>query len=506
MTDPLSPIQFGTSGHRGLIGSGFTADHVRAISQAVATYLIQNHLPLKIILGYDPRQGNDPLRTPGSFTQIAVTTLLNTGISVLFCTDYCPTPVISWAITHYQLGGGLILTASHNPPSYNGLKFNPPNGAPAPTEITTQLQTLANTYLHNPTQQAQNPGQLTPFNPIDEFAKSLVALVQTYVPLPQSKLLIDAKHGATAATWEAIAHHSGIQLKFIHQAPSPTFEGIDPNPTLIPGLSKLQALLTKEFSPMACANDPDGDRHILLDENGTPLTPEETTLIIAQYFLDQNLPLKGIVTTVASSGLIKSFCTQNNLFFAETAVGFKYFAPYFEDAQSEKKLLLGVESSGGFSISSHTQEKCGFIPALLVLAIQAKTGLPVSKLTQNIHNHYGHFYFLEDAVTLTNTQKESLKALITSNPISTLTPHFSFPIQEFSTQDGLKLRFRNEKTWSLWRLSGTEPVARIYVESTNPVTSQTLLENARQFLLTSAHLPSVFLVLMLAHFLTSFFN
>ncbi len=505
-----SPIVFGTSGHRGIIGEGFTAPQVRAVAFAVADYLKSLTPRPQVILGYDPRQGNDPERRVGSFTQVAVDTLLAQGIDVVFCPDYCPTPVISWSIVHYGLQGGLILTASHNPPMYNGIKFNPQNGAPAPSDVTTQIQDLANGYLHQAPSPVLMPGTLTILNPIPDFAKALATLVRAYVPTSfhaETLLAIDTKHGATASTWEALCHHLQVRPKFVHQEPSSTFEGIDTNPTQISSLTALRALVVEKWMMMGCSNDPDGDRHLVVDETGTPLTPEETALIIAQFFLDQGYPLSGIASTVASSAILRLFCEENRLAYFETAVGFKYFAPYFEAAQAAGTVVMGVESSGGFSLSSHTLEKCGFLPVLLVLGICQQTGISVSDWVKRIHDRYGDFYFLETSQTVSEAQKDTLRSYIQAPSAAVLQTFFAMPLDKVSTEDGLKLHFEADTAWVLLRLSGTEPVARVYVESRSEVTSQILLAGAQHlFLLPSSHLSAVFFVLVFAHFFTTFFN
>ncbi len=139
-------ISFGTSGHRGIIGKDFTVRHVHAIGKAVAVYLKRAKPTPTIFVGYDPRTGNSPERVEGSFTQELVSTLTKEGVNVHFSDACCPTPYVSWYVVKNKLDGGLMLTASHNPPNYNGIKFNPANGAPAPTSVTQELEQLANDF------------------------------------------------------------------------------------------------------------------------------------------------------------------------------------------------------------------------------------------------------------------------------------------------------------------------------------------------------------------------
>jgi phosphoglucomutase len=462
------PIQFGTSGHRGIMGSGFTHDHVRAIAQAVAGYLYRNNTISSIIIGYDPRSGNDPKGSADSYTGTAINALLEQGIDVWMCEKYTPTPVVSWAIGHFQLGGGLILTASHNPPQYNGIKFNPSNGAPAPTAITQFIETKANQYLETPLPPQAKHGQLKWMSPSIEFARALIeSLIKHGLPPGSGKpsdipFAVDAKHGAVAFTWVAFSVLLDWPLTCLNLLPLPDFGGIEPNPVKTQFLDSLKAKQQTIKAPLAISNDPDGDRHQILDENGSPLSPEETCLIIAHFLVQTGLPLAGISTTLASSLCIKRFCDTHKLEFDETAVGFKYFAPALEKAKEEEKLWLGVESSGGFSASFHTLEKCGFLPGIWLMFIIHLTQKPLSQLKQEIKAAYGTTVFIEDEVALDEASKVSLKASFKALNADEWNV-FAAPITRLSNTDGLKLYF-DDGSWILCRLSGTEPVVRIYAE------------------------------------------
>jgi len=481
----MKKIEFGTSGHRGIMGKNFTHAHLIAISQSLATYLNDTNLPKKIILGYDPRKGNDPHLRDHSFTKTIVDTLISQGISVYFCDTYCPTPVISFSIPHYNLSGGLILTASHNPPEYNGLKFNPINGAPAPTHITNILQKTANTYLKSPPNTAPQKGQFYTINPTKEFAYHIKTLISLYFPKLNSEkitLIVDCKHGATSQTWIALSQNLPINIHLINDTPHSDFGNTDPNPTQITGLSQLKESLHTYPNAMGIANDPDGDRHILLDENGNALTPEETSLIIAAYLLKNTPHFKGIVSTVASSMILKEFTQKHHLSYEETPVGFKYFSPYFEKAIKKNNLILGIESSGGLSLSSHTQEKCGFLPGLMVAMISKVSHTPISKLKELLYTQLQKTTFLETSMQLSNDQMNVVKSIIKTPSIEHLKNKFTSPLLDMSTKDGLKLIFK--ESWILFRPSGTEPVLRLYVETLSQQASAQFLKEAQEFIHT----------------------
>lgn len=217
---PMYPVSFGTSGHRGIIGKSFTIRHVKAICWAISTYLKKESKTPNIAVGYDPRQGNSPTLENGSFTKAVVDTLLNTGCNVHFMQDYTPTPTISWYVQSNNLDGGLILTASHNPPNYNGLKFNSRNGAPATTEITEEIEILANNYLNKPIQKTTS-GFLKQVETTEKFCHHLKTLSEslTTTHLKPTHFVVDVKYGSCAKTWQKLALLSKSNLTVINKDP-----------------------------------------------------------------------------------------------------------------------------------------------------------------------------------------------------------------------------------------------------------------------------------------------
>ena len=259
------------------------------------------------------------------------------------------------------------------------------------------------------------------------------------------------------------------------------FGNIETNPTKIPSLDSLKILQKEKNALIATANDPDGDRFICLDEDGNALLPETITTIIAHYLVKKERPLTGITTTLASSRLCKVATKKLGLTFNETAVGFKYFAPYFEEAKKHNTLELAVESSGGFSTSWHTFEKCGFIPALLLAAIIIDTGKTTSELKKEIDSTFGTTIFLEDEYHYPAEKKQDLNTFFTQCSKENLDQSFTDSIDSINSVDGLKIVFTNQD-WLLFRLSGTEPLARIYCESEDKETAEQLIETGKKLL------------------------
>lgn len=486
-------VSFGTSGHRGLVGDSFTLAHVQAIAVGVSHWLRDADAPLCVAIGYDSRDGNDPERAPGSFTHILVETLLDYGVSVWFANAPMPTPVMSWVVTQYQLGGALILTASHNPPQYNGLKFNPPNGAPADVAVTSFIENAANMYIKNQTPSVYSRGELSLRDNFPQlFADGLYHRIADFLgtfDLSQSRILIDAAHGAVAKTWEAVFTRFGILENAILCAdPLKDFGGLEPNPTHAKAFGRLQSVIQEQQSwgrswDMAIGNDPDGDRHIVLDDLGVPLTPEETAVLILEMLLAAGQRPHAVASTLASSALVKSACEAHSIRYVETAVGFKYFAAVFEDADEAGGFALGVESSGGFSISRHTYEKCGFLPLMLAHYMRT-TGKPLSVLRQSL-SRYGTFVFSESSFGFDPSKKPELIRFFAEVESDALTALISAESSDKTIQidrrDGLKVAMASG-AWVLVRLSGTEPIGRIYAESETGEETQRLIKQMQALL------------------------
>ena len=481
-----SEIMFGTSGHRGIVGQNFTIKHVEAICAAVCT-LLENDPKKTIIVGYDPRDGNSEQLKQNTFTDIVVSTLKRYGFTVLIFDTFSPTPLVSWYITHYHLSGGLILTASHNAPHYNGIKFNPRNGAPAPSDTTQRIEALSNDYLINglPTP-PEKPGSHQLVFAEKDFSFSLIGLIKQLSQKPilfqNLSIAIDAKHGACGPLWDIFfALFPSKALKTFHFQPLPDFGGLEPNPTKYEHLSDLSQHIINHHFDIGIANDPDGDRHVILDETGRHLIPEETTLIILDYLIRKDVEVAGIATTVASSRIIKQACQDHGIEFHETAVGFKHFASFFEACENKDIIGLAVESSGGFSISNHIFEKCGFLPGLLLVQIIADTGLSLSQLKQAVYACYGQSVFLEKEYRFNETQKDQLTSIFSTIKRADLGQYFDVSIESIHTIDGVKLVFSNQD-WVLLRLSGTEPVVRLYAESDTHANTSTLLSRTQLLL------------------------
>ncbi|MEK9657993.1 MAG: hypothetical protein VW378_06465 [bacterium] len=469
-------IKFGTSGYRGIINQSFSNIEIHAIGLAIATLLHKKYTQPHIAIAYDPREGNCPHLQASSFTYILTQTLINAGISITFFTDYAPTPFLSWYVPAHSLQGGIILTASHNPPEYNGLKFNPKNGAPADPSTTQEIEcNLAQKNLQTHTKKGTLYNTTPNWKIFSETIKENLIKIGLQIPKNINlHIAVDCKHGTSAKLWEAVKETFHIDtLTLLHKEPKSDFNHLDTNPCNTEALTQLKSIIQTNNIPLGIANDPDADRHIILDEKGTPLTPEETGLIILDFFLSVNINCHALISTLASSRILKTAAQQNNLNYHECNIGFKYIAQHLERYKQKKEIAFGIESSGGFSSSFHTLEKCGFLPGILLSLALHHSKKPLSKHKEDIQKKYGFFHFKESSFTFKKETKTQLQKQLHLQTKETLQMHYNELIQTLNTDDGLKINF-NQTSWALLRFSGTEPVLRIYTESTNNLHSQTL--------------------------------
>ena len=481
----LKHIKFGTSGHRGIISSTFTANHIRAIITAISIYLKQ-YKQIKsprVLIGYDTRTGNSPLLEKSSYTYAVVECFIYHGINVGFCESFSPTPLVSWAIQKHAYDLGVILTASHNPPNYNGIKINDHHGAPASSDITEWIESEANAIFPtlSPDMFTHSIASVSYVNYTNEFISHLNTLLQQTFQLPfpsfSDRYLIDPKSGSSIEIWKAITADAIGTIDWHNDIASSNFNFQSPDPTHKNAINLLRSHC-KNNACIGFSNDPDADRHVLIDEHGKFISPEKIAAIIIEYCISEGIEISGIATTLANSSLIKKISSAHHIMCHETNIGFKYFTPFLTQARTQNKLCIGVESSGGFSISLHTFDKCGFLPILLILGIMKKTNTPLYELASTIDQTYLTFHFFEDSIeTISSVDLKDLM-LNTQDKLRKL---FEFPIDSINQRDGLKITFSNQD-WVLCRPSGTEPVIRIYAESTTIESAKHYVQHVKEYL------------------------
>jgi phosphoglucomutase len=467
-------IKFGTSGWRGIIGEDFTFDNVRIASQGIANSLKKNKQPGSgVIVAYDTRFLSE------KFASEAAKILAFNGIQAFLCTRDVPTPCVSFETVRRKAMGAINFTASHNPPEYNGLKFSTSNGAPALPEVTQQIEhEIHLVQQKNERLDVYERSELIEeIDPKDRYLKELHQKVDVDV-IRQSapRIAIDSLYGTSRDYLDYFLLESGIEVKIIHNYRDPYFGGFSPECSE-KNLVDLRTVVAEEHFDLGLATDGDADRFGIIDDRNR-FVPANTILGLLAIYLkrDRNIP-GGLARTVATTHLIDAIARKLGVPLYETQVGFKYIGELI----LENKIAFGGEESAGMSMYRHLPEKDGILACLLVAEMVSRTRKKLSELIEEMHAEFGNFYSKRLDLKLTNQLRESLASKL-DNPPRQLD---DLVVRDVNTTDGVKLIF-DDQTWLLFRLSGTEPVARLYAEASTAKDLKHLVEIGRKFVAPAA--------------------
>ena len=454
-------IKFGTDGWRGVIAWDFTFENVRRMAQALADYINENapsdekgKLP-KIFVGYDRRFMSD------LFAADIASIFRSNKIDVTLSDRPISTPVAA-CLSLSKFWMSVMVTASHNPSNYNGIKIKLAGGS-ASSRVTKEVEDFldCNSILLLYGQKAEQK-DLT-----DVYFKYVASHVNTKkLQAFKGKVAIDYMHGAAAGYLDRfLPAKQVISLRVEHD---PTFGGEQPEP-VEKNLSVLKETIVEKKAALGIAFDGDGDRVALVDEKGTYLTPCQIAAVLCDYLV-KNKKLKGkIVQTVSMGYLLKRIARKYNMMFEEVNVGFKHVA----ERMALEEVAFGVEESGGFAWRGNLPDRDGLTVALAFLEVMAATGKKASELCADIAEEYGASVYARrdlplskpvDKTILTEKLRKKLPKKINGRKVA-----------EFLTFDGLKILLDNDE-WLLLRPSGTEPVLRIYAESVTKKDTQALLD------------------------------
>jgi phosphoglucomutase len=467
-------IKFGTSGWRGIIGEDFTFDNVRIASQGIANYLKKSKQQGSgVIVAYDTRFLSE------KFASEAAKILAFNGIQAFLCTRDVPTPCVSFETMRRKAMGAINFTASHNPPEYNGLKFSTSNGAPALPDVTRQIEH----EIHLVQQKNERldvyerTELIEEIDPKDRYLKGLRQKVDVdIIHEVRPRIAIDALYGTSRDYLDYFLLESGIEVKSIHNYRDPYFGGFSPECSE-KNLSDLRTVVAEEHFDLGLATDGDADRFGIIDDRAR-FVPANTILGLMAVYLKRhrNIP-GGLARTVATTHLIDAIARKLDVPLYETQVGFKYIGELI----LADKIAFGGEESAGMSMYRHLPEKDGVLACLLVAEMVSRTRKKLSELIDDMHEEFGHFYSKRIDLKLTNQLKESLASKL-ENPPRQIE---DLKVREVNTTDGVKLIF-DDQSWLLFRLSGTEPVARLYAEASTPKDLKHVVEAGRKFVAPAA--------------------
>lgn len=454
-------IKFGTDGWRGIIADDFTFDRLTLVAPIAARVLSQTYRATAgnniIIVGYDRRFMAE------TFAQKTADAVVAAGFDVLLARGYASTPAFSWAVKHYNALGALVITASHNPGSYLGLKVKGAFGGSVPPEVTKQIEELLSTESSPPSK----PGTLQTFEPWANYCQALqqkVDINQIRNSITSGKLavFVDVMHGAAAG---GLAQILGVPVQEINNSRDPLFGGGAPEP-LPRYLSKLFRTIrtynrTKPTGSISVGFvfDGDGDRIAAVDGQGNFLSSQVLIPILIQHLAAKRGLTGEIVRTVSGSDLISRVAEMYHLPIYETPVGYKYIA----DRMLGSNVLLGGEESGGIGYANYIPERDGLLSALYLLEAISAEQMDLSELYKGLQDET-NFHSAYDRIDLPLASMDVRSRLLNQLQTQPLKEIAGKSVVDCLSIDGYKFRLA-DNSWLMIRFSGTEPVLRLYCEA-----------------------------------------
>lgn len=467
-------ISFGTDGWRSTMDSDFTVQNLSIAAQGIADYLQKQGYNKKgIIIGYDTRKNSQV------FAEEVAKVLLGNGIKVLLTDTDTPIPVVTFGILDKDLDGGVMITASHNPPEYNGIKFIPYYASPALPDITEPIMDEIKKNWENPSikKQAIEDGKKNNkfeyVNLKQDYITSVMSKINSgIITDAKLKIVFDALYGTARDYLPEILRKIGVEVEVLHDTLDPNFGGASPNPSE-KNLAEVSELIVKNNYDLGLACDGDADRMGVLDDKGKFIHANILFALLFNYEISQGKP-GDVVRTVGTSHLIDRIARTHNRTIFETPVGAKYIGQYMR----EKGLLLGGEESGGMIFRGHIAEKDGIFANLKILEMVATFNKPLSKITAELFEKYGNITF-----TLINYPcADENKPKVMENIVKILPNTVSGKKVVKKTElDGFKFVLEDD-SWLLIRPSGTEPLLRLYGESTDEKELAKILDEGKKLL------------------------
>ncbi|HEX6821997.1 MAG TPA: phosphoglucomutase/phosphomannomutase family protein [Candidatus Sulfotelmatobacter sp.] len=445
-------IKFGTSGWRAVMAEDFTFANVRRAVTGIARYVAaQKPQGARVIVGRDPRFLGE------TFCSMASEILSAHGITPLVASEPAPTPALSYAVIHNKADGVINFTASHNPPEYNGIKFSTPDGVPALPEVTKKIEAEIVAADGNASEGTSKGSlQSQSLDPKPDYLTRLRETVDlNAVRKAGLKVVFDPMFGAARGYSDELLRNAGVQVATVHDSRDVLFGGHAPEPD-DHLLETLREKMRETGAQIGVATDGDADRFGIVDADGTFLQPNYVIALLFDYLVESRGWKNGVAKSVATTNLINALAKKHGVELYETPVGFKYIGELI----MQDKIAIGGEESAGLSIRHHVPEKDGVLAGLLCCEAVANRGKSLREQLQEISNQVGSFFPQRENFRLTPEVKTKFTEKLKSDPHEFL----GHKVTEVVRKDGLKLVL-SDGSWVCYRLSGTEPVVRVYSEA-----------------------------------------
>jgi alpha-D-glucose phosphate-specific phosphoglucomutase len=471
-----NPIKFGTDGWRGIIAEDFTFDNVRICAQAVAEYLKQKRLDKQsLVIGYDTRFASE------DFAAAAAEVIAGNDLKVHLCLKPAPTPVVSFAVPATKSAGAILITASHNPGSWNGFKYRSKDGASVPDEVTSQIERNIASLIRRQASvkkvtldRALKKGLIDYLDPSPAYFEHLSHFVDVEELRHQKlNMIVDPMYGAGIGYFTALLQGGNLRITEINAERNPSFPQINPEP-IAKNLTKLSRLVVEQKADVGLATDGDADRIGIVDERGQFLTQHQVFALLCLYLLEVRGERGAMIRTLTSTMMLSRLGKLFDVPVYETPVGFKYVAPLM----LEKNATIGGEESGGYGFRGHVPERDAILTGLYFLDFMAKTGKTPSQLLDYLYSKVGPHYYDRRDFHVSAAKRQTILHRLSSSPPGSIA---GSKVARVDTTEGFRF-FLGDESWLLIRFSGTEPLVRIYAEAESIERARVLLDEGKKMI------------------------
>ena len=464
-------IHFGTDGWRAVISDTFTFANLRLVAQAIADFVREESdaKTPEVVVGFDTRFLSD------RYAAEVARVMAGNGIVAHLTRADAPTPAVSHAVVHRGAAAGVMITASHNPPRYNGVKLKAAFGGSALPEQARQVERI----LARNQERARGPnvmdyekaleaGLIRRFDPAWTYYEHLTGLVDLdTISGGELGVIADAMYGSARKCFADMLARTRCRVREIRGEMNPGFGGIHPEP-VARYLNALSAAIRAEQADVGLATDGDGDRIGAMDAHGNFVNPHHIFVLVLRHLVEERKMRGTVVRSVSTTRMVDWMAARYDLPVVETPVGFNHIA----DRMLHDDVLIGGEESGGFSIKGHIPEGDGVLMGLLLLEAVAAAGAPLHELVEQVQAEVGPAHYTRKDIPLRHPiPKAEMVDRLTQEAPSTLAGE---PVVEVRTTDGVKYILADD-SWLLIRPSGTEPVLRVYAEAREPEAVEALL-------------------------------
>ena len=460
----MTTLKFGTDGWRGVIAEDFTFGNARIVARAIARYVVRGEDARKgVLIGYDHRYASEQVASA------VADVISSTGTPVWLADKPCPTPAISLLVRQRGAAGGIVVTASHNPHRWNGIKYKASYGSSALPSIVAHIEKeLAEVLGSDVPALPPRKDLIQPLEPRGPYLDTLEKLVDwDRLRKPKFRFMCDPMHGSAAGLLAELFRRNGIACDEIRGTRDPLFGGVHPEP-IEPHIEALRQAVRAGNYDAGFAADGDGDRIGAIDRDGTFINPHQIFAMLVWHLAGtRDLP-GDIAKTFSVTKLIDKLAAKFGRKLHEVPIGFKYIC----ELMLEQNILVGGEESGGIGFSLYLPERDATVSALFLAELMAWHGKPLGEVLAALHKEFGEYHYGRVDLDVTAAQKQKALTHFSDGDLKNV---LDWPVARRENMDGIKV-YLEDVGWVLVRASGTENMLRIYSETSKPETTRRVLQ------------------------------